>query len=66
VCGFSDGAVRDRKGSELVRVNNADNVSLRYGLGLKPLVAAAAELFTLVSGSASDDLDRAINTTKNL
>jgi hypothetical protein len=57
--------VRDRIGSELVRVSNENTISVAMGAG-SALVAAASELFKLVNSGSDDDLDRAINTIKNL
>lgn len=59
--------VRDKSGNELVRVNNnANTLGAMAGAAMSPLTTAANELFKIVSGAASDDLDRAINTIKNL
>jgi len=58
--------VRDRGGSELVRVSNANMLYVLAGGTGSALVAAADELFKLVNSAAGDDLDRAINTIKSL
>jgi hypothetical protein len=60
--------VRDKSGSELVRVNNSTMISVLAGQAGSggPQIAAANELFDLVNRATGDDLDRAINTIKNL
>src|SRR5712692_5808234 len=58
--------VRDASGSELVRVSNTSMVAVLAGSAKSALLGAADELFTVVSGAAGDDLDRAINTIKKL
>jgi hypothetical protein len=59
--------IRDRGGNELVRVSNDPNmISVLAGKAVSPLVAVADELYSLVNTAAGDDLDRAINTIKNL
>jgi hypothetical protein len=58
--------VRDRTGSELVRVPNAPMVTILAGAARSALVEAADQLFKLVNGAVGDDLDRAINTIKKL
>jgi len=58
--------VRDRSGSELVRVSNPPMITVLAGAAKSPLVHAADELFKLVYGAAGDELDRAINTIKKL
>jgi hypothetical protein len=58
--------VRDRNANELVRVNNVSGLSALTGAMRGPLVEAVDELFKLVNDAASDDLERAINTIKNL
>jgi hypothetical protein len=58
--------VRDRSGSELVRVTNTPMVTILAGSARSPLLQAADELFKLVNGATGDDLDRAINTIKKL
>ena len=58
--------IRDRMSSELVRVINSAVPSALAGLPKSTLVEAADQLFTLLTRSADDDLDRAINTIKGL
>lgn len=58
--------VRDRSGSELVKVSNSSFAILLTGAVKSSLVQAADELFRLVNGAAGDDLDQAINTIKRL
>ncbi|SRR6266700_7552130 len=58
--------VRDRGGSELVRVSNVPMVVFLTGGTRGALVEAADELFKLVNGATGDDLDRAISTIKKL
>jgi hypothetical protein len=59
--------VRDRSGSELVRVENVTSVvSILAGATRGALVEAADDLFKLVNAAAVDKLDRAIDTIKKL
>jgi hypothetical protein len=57
--------VRDKAGNELLKVTNGSIASiLNASTGV--LLTVADELFKIVNGAASDDLDRAINTIKKL
>jgi hypothetical protein len=58
--------VRDKSGSELVRVNGGNVISVITGGARSELIAAADELFKAANGVTGEGLDRAINTIKNL
>lgn len=58
--------VRDRIGSELLRVSNTSMVSIVAGMAKSAVVEAADKLFTLLNHAVGDDLDRAIDTIKKL
>ncbi|HEY6945303.1 MAG TPA: hypothetical protein VI431_09210 [Candidatus Acidoferrum sp.] len=60
--------VRDRSGSELLRVSNTSTLAILAGGEASgvPLTAAANELFKAASDTIRDDLDRAIDTIKKL
>ncbi|HXZ11866.1 MAG TPA: hypothetical protein VEG64_05700 [Candidatus Sulfotelmatobacter sp.] len=59
--------VRNKSGSELVKVNNTmTTFSVLAGGKKSAAVEAADELYTLASRTAGDDLDRAIDAIKNL
>jgi len=59
--------IRDRSGSELVKVsNNAGITAVLAGAAKSAVVEAAEELFQVVRGAAGDDLDRAIDAIKRL
>jgi hypothetical protein len=60
--------VRDKQGNELVRVEPQGYMA-PVALGpdtINTLVDATSELFAIIRGAASDDLDRAIESLKNL
>jgi len=58
--------IRDKSGSELVRVSNTAGTFVVTSVASSALLQAVNELFALLTAAAGDDLDRAINTIKSL
>src|SRR6266849_1984926 len=54
--------VRDKSGSELVRVNGGSVISVLTGGAGSETIAVANELFIAVNGVTGEGLERAINT----